>query len=79
MVAWCQTAAAGDPGPLPIDSVLYAPTFRLQDELHLLRDSLGAVDAHYECVLDGIQEELTGSRPKKSLLRPQPCLAMKSK
>src|SRR5262249_22278710 len=39
-------------------------TFRLQDELHLLRDSLGAVDAHYEAVLDGLQEELTGRRSK---------------
>ena len=31
------------------------PTYRLQDELHLLRDSLGAVDAHYEAALDGLQ------------------------
>jgi hypothetical protein len=54
----------GTPGPLPISSELYAPTFRLQDELHLLRDSLGAVDAHYEAALDGIQEELTGAKPK---------------
>lgn len=54
----------GDPGPLPIASAFFAPSFRLQDELHLLRDSLGAVDAHYECTIDGIQEELNGSRPK---------------
>ncbi|WP_430791277.1 DEAD/DEAH box helicase [Actinoplanes sp. G11-F43] len=38
----------------------FAPTFRLQDELHLLRDSLGAVDSHYEAILDGLQRELTG-------------------
>jgi hypothetical protein len=31
---------------------------------HLLRDSLGAVDAHYEAVFDGIQEELTGRTAK---------------
>jgi hypothetical protein len=43
---------------------LYPVSFRLQDELHLLRDSLGAVDAHYECALDGIQEQLTGHKPK---------------
>ena len=33
----------------------YAPTIRIQDELHLLRDSLGAVDAHYEALLDHLQ------------------------
>lgn len=30
----------------------------------MLRDSLGAVDAHYEVALDGMQEELSGSKPK---------------
>lgn len=54
----------GAPGPLPMAPHLYPVSFRLQDELHLLRDSLGAVDAHYECALDGIQEHLTGHRPK---------------
>lgn len=54
----------GTAASLPIDPKLFAPTFRLQDELHLLRDSLGAVDAHYEAALDSMQEELTGSRPK---------------
>jgi len=43
---------------------LYPATFRLQDELHLLRDSLGAVDAHYECAMDGMQKEIAGSKPK---------------
>jgi len=50
--------------PLPIDERLFGPTFRLQDELHLLRDSLGAVDGHYEAALDGLQLEVTGLRPK---------------
>jgi hypothetical protein len=50
--------------PLPMAAELFPATFRLQDELHLLRDSLGAVDAHYECVMDGIQEELSGRKPK---------------
>jgi len=54
----------GAPGPLPMAAPLYPVSFRLQDELHLLRDSLGAVDAHYECALDGIQEQLTGHKPK---------------
>ncbi|MGK5738128.1 helicase-related protein [Micromonospora sp. URMC 103] len=42
----------------------FAPTFRLQDELHLLRDSLGAVDSHYEAILDGLQRDLVGRAPK---------------
>ncbi len=49
---------------LPMAAELYPASFRLQDELHLLRDSLGAVDAHYECAMDGIQEELSGQKPK---------------
>jgi hypothetical protein len=50
--------------PLPFDKALFAPSFRLQDELHLLRDSLGAVDAHYEGALDTLQLELSGRKPK---------------
>jgi hypothetical protein len=42
----------------------WAPTLRLQDELHLLRDSLGAVGSHYEAALDHLQEELGGRRAK---------------
>jgi len=43
---------------------LFAPTLRLQDELHLLRDSLGAVDAHYESLLDQLQGEGSGTVAK---------------
>ena len=42
-------------GPLALDEAMYAPTVRMQDELHLLRDSLGAVDSHYEALLDDLQ------------------------
>ena len=45
-------------------SPLFPPTLRLQDELHLLKDSLGAVDAHYEALYDHLQHELTGTRSK---------------
>lgn len=55
---------SGEPRNLPFPREYFPPSFRLQDELHLLRDSLGAVDGHYEAVLDGLQEELTGRRPK---------------
>jgi hypothetical protein len=41
--------------PLDQATDLYAPTIRMQDELHLLRDSLGAVDSHYEALLDALQ------------------------
>ena len=51
------------PAPLGQDSSLYAPTVRMQDELHLLRDSLGAVDSHYEALLDALQAHY-GSVPK---------------
>ena len=50
--------------PLPMPADRYAPTLRLQDELHLLRDSLGAVDSHYESLLDHLQDELGNRRAK---------------
>src|SRR5690606_34558409 len=55
----CQATS----GPLRQPEHLYAPTVRMQDELHLLRDSLGAVDSHYEAVLDALQQH-SGSTPK---------------
>jgi hypothetical protein len=57
----------GCPGscePLTQAAHLFPPTLRLQDELHLLRDSLGAIDAHYEALLDDIQAELGGPLAK---------------
>ena len=51
------------PVALPQAGNLYAPTVRMQDELHLLRDSLGAVDSHYEALLDALQAHY-GSAPK---------------
>lgn len=51
-------------GPLPMEKNRYAVGFRLQDELHLLRDSLGAVDAHYEALYDDLQSTLSARRPK---------------
>ena len=55
---------SAQPSALPFRKEMFPPSFRLQDELHLLRDSLGAVDGHYEAVLDGIQKEMTGRRAK---------------
>jgi hypothetical protein len=49
---------------LPMPRELYAPSLRLQDELHLLRDSLGAVDSHYESILDYLQHELGAPKAK---------------
>jgi hypothetical protein len=45
------------------EPALFGPTIRMQDELHLLRDSLGSIDAHYEALLDALQR-YWGSEPK---------------
>jgi hypothetical protein len=39
---------------------LFAPSVRVQDELHLLRGGLGAIDSHYETLLDHLYRA-TGS------------------
>lgn len=52
------------PHPLPQPAGLFAPRLRIQDELHLLRDSLGATDAHYESILDHLQAEAGGGPAK---------------
>jgi len=55
---------AGKRETLRVDEKLFAPSFRLQDELHLLRDSLGAVDSHYESLFDALENELSARQPK---------------
>lgn len=45
--------------------VMFAPRLHVQDELHLLRDSLGAVDSHYETLLDHLQAAVDGARTPK--------------
>lgn len=44
----CRAASV----PLSQPPELYPPSIRIQDELHLLRDTLGAVSTHYEALLD---------------------------
>ncbi len=44
---------------------LFAPRLHVQDELHLLRDSLGAVDSHYETLIDHLHREVDGADPPK--------------
>lgn len=52
----CQVPGCKEtPTALGQEIPLFAPTLRVQDELHLLRDSLGAVDSHYETLLDHLQ------------------------
>jgi len=60
LVPGCQ----GTLKSLPMPEERFGPSLRLQDELHLLRDSLGAVDSHYESLLDHLQDQLCGSRAK---------------
>lgn len=65
MPAGCLVPGCRQPNSsLPMPADRYAPGLRLQDELHLLRDSLGAVDSHYESLFDHLQKELTGTRAK---------------
>jgi hypothetical protein len=52
-----------DPIQLSQDACLFGPILRMQDELHLLRDSLGSVDSHYEALLDDLQARY-GERAK---------------
>jgi hypothetical protein len=54
----------GRAGALPMPPSRFGPSLRLQDELHLLKDSLGAVDSHYEALYDDLQVELGGTKPK---------------
>ncbi|MBT8225811.1 MAG: helicase [Dactylosporangium sp.] len=62
LVPGCQGGPTSK--PFPMDPKRFGPSLRLQDELHLLRDSLGAVDSHYESLLDHLQYELCGTRAK---------------
>ena len=54
------------PEALPQPRELFPPSVRIQDELHLLRGGLGAIDAHYETLLDHLQKA-TGSPPAKDI------------
>src|SRR5262249_34263087 len=60
LVPECRHRAA----PLGQARELFGPTIRVQDELHLLRDSLGAVDSQYETLLDHLQA-VDGAPPAK--------------
>lgn len=61
LVPGCPGGAAG---PIDVAPELFAPQLRLQDELHLLRDSLGAVDSHYESLFDDLTRHSSGRIPK---------------
>jgi hypothetical protein len=50
--------------PLDQANVLFAPTVRVQDELHLLRGGLGAIDSHYETLLDHLYRATGASLAK---------------
>jgi len=52
------------PAALPQSRELFAPSVRIQDELHLLRGSLGAIDAHYETLLDHLHRSTGCAVPK---------------
>ena len=46
-------------------SLISQPKLIIQDELHLIRESLGSIDAHFEAFCDELQFSLTGTRPSR--------------
>ncbi len=60
LVPGCQFSKTGLPQP----EARFAPRLRIQDELHLLADSLGAIDSHYETLLDHLTTSAGGPIPK---------------
>lgn len=53
----CNVLNCGRPTRDVTDCVDPGPTLLIQDELHFLRDTLGAFDSHYETMTLAIQEE----------------------
>ncbi len=49
---------------IPVSLKDPSPTLQIQDELHLLREELGAFDGHYETFLDTYQQRQQGVRTK---------------
>lgn len=41
-----------------------APTFMIQDEMHLIREGFGTIDSHFESLIETLQSELAGYRLK---------------
>lgn len=41
-----------------------APTFMIQDEMHLIREGFGTIDSHFESLIENLEYKLAGYRPK---------------
>lgn len=54
----------GKPEVLNQAREFFGMSLRIQDELHMLRDNLGAIDSHYETAIDSLQRETTGTTSK---------------
>ena len=50
---------------LPVDLHDPVPTLIIQDEMHLIRESLGTYDSHYETFLEHYMKELSKGKPIK--------------
>lgn len=54
----------GNQGKLREAKLSTAPTLIVQDELHLIRESFGTINAHFESFCEELQYALTETRPK---------------
>lgn len=46
-------------------SKISAPQLIIQDELHLIRESFGTIDSHFESFCEELEYSLTGKKPKR--------------
>lgn len=53
---------------IPIKLYDPVPTLQIQDEMHLIRESLGTFDSHYESFLEHLEKELTLGRRSMKIL-----------
>lgn len=62
----CDCCQKNTDNALDVDMKLISqPMLIVQDELHLIRESLGSIDAHFEAFCEELQFSLSGTRPNR--------------
>lgn len=61
---FCSKDALGNAHKVNM-SLISQPKLIIQDELHLIRESLGSIDAHFEAFCEELQLSLTGTKPSR--------------